>query len=39
MTQGLGGATLERFAFSDGRVEAEEPKTILPTRRKHAATV
>jgi tRNA uracil 4-sulfurtransferase len=28
--QGVRGATIERFAFTGGRVEATEPKSILP---------
>jgi len=38
VSQGLRGATLVRFAFADGRVEAAEPKSIVSADRKHAAT-
>src|SRR5271170_7358094 len=37
VTQGAQGATLERFAFTGGRVEATEPKTVLPADQSHAA--
>jgi thiamine biosynthesis protein ThiI len=37
VTQGAQGATLERFAFTGGRVEATEPKSVLPADQSHAA--
>ncbi len=37
MTQGVQGATLERFAFTGGRVEATEPKSVVPADQSHAA--
>ena len=37
VTQGAHGATLERFAFTGGRVEAAEPQSVLPADQSHAA--
>jgi hypothetical protein len=35
--QGAREATLERFAFSGGRVEATEPKAVVTADQKRAA--
>jgi len=35
--QGVGGATLEKFAFTGGRVESSEPRTIVSADRSKAA--
>jgi len=37
VTQGIRGATLERFEFTGGRVEATEPQAIAGEGRKRAA--
>jgi thiamine biosynthesis protein ThiI len=37
VAQGYRGTTLERFAYAGGRVEAEEPKPIVPADKQHKA--
>jgi len=37
VTQGVRGATLEKFAFTGGRVEATEPKAIVRADQQRAA--
>ena len=37
VTQGAGGATVERFAYVGGRVEVTEPKAVVSADRKRAA--
>jgi thiamine biosynthesis protein ThiI len=38
ISMGIRGTTLEKFAYAGGRVEAEEPKPIVPVDRQHKAT-
>jgi thiamine biosynthesis protein ThiI len=37
VAQGARGATLEKFAYTGGRVEADAPKSILPADQSRAA--
>ena len=37
VAQGVNGVTLEKFAFTGGRVESTEPKAIFPGDRQRAA--
>jgi tRNA uracil 4-sulfurtransferase len=37
VAQGTRTATLQRFAYTGGRVEASEPKSVLPADQSHAA--
>ena len=34
---GIRGTTIERFAYAEGRVEAAEPKPLVPSDQQHAA--
>lgn len=38
VAQGIRGTTLEKFAYAGGRVEAEEPKPVVPSDKQHTAT-
>jgi hypothetical protein len=37
VAQGIRGTTLEKFAYAGGRVEAEEPKPIVPSDKQRTA--
>jgi thiamine biosynthesis protein ThiI len=38
VAQGIRGTTLEKFAYAGGRVEAEEPKPVVPSVKQRTAT-